>query len=65
MFLSVDGKAWGSAVATGKGKRGMTKISFRGKGAGYIKIVQTGEIKKKDRRNRKPWSIAEISVAFE
>ena len=65
VFLSTDGKAWGTAVATGKGKRGITKISFRGKGASYIKIVQTGTIKKGDRRNSKPWSIAELSVAFE
>ena len=65
VFLSADGKAWGSAVATGNGKRGITKISFRGKDAGYIKIVQTATIKGNDRRNRKPWSIAEISVAFE
>jgi hypothetical protein len=65
VFLSADGKAWGTPVAKGKGKRGITKISFTGKGARYIKIVQTGEIKKKDRRNRKPWSIAELSVAFE
>ena len=65
VFVSADGKAWGTAVATGKGKKGITKISFRGKDASYIKIVQTGTIEKKDRRNQKPWSIAEISVAFE
>ena len=68
VFVSADGKAWGTAVATGKGKRGITKISFRGKGGKYIKIVQTGTSDRKDRRGRKysnPWSIAEISVAFE
>ena len=65
VFLSADGKAWGTAVAKGKGKRGITKISFTAKSASYIKIVQTGTIKKGDRRNSKPWSIAELSVAFE
>jgi HEAT repeat protein len=65
VFVSADGKAWGTAVAKGKGKRGITKITFTAKSASFIKIVQTGEIKKNDRRNRKPWSIAEISVAFE
>jgi HEAT repeat protein len=65
VFVSADGKAWGTAVAAGKGRRGITKISFRAKSASYIKIVQTATIDKKDRRNQKPWSIAEISVAFE
>ncbi|MDP6636146.1 MAG: HEAT repeat domain-containing protein [Phycisphaerae bacterium] len=68
VFVSADGKAWGSAVATGKGRRGITTISFRGIGGSYIKIVQTGTSERKDRRGRKysnPWSIAEISVAFE
>ena len=65
VFLSADGKAWGTAVAKGKGKRGITKISFTGKGAVFIKIVQTATIKKNDRKNRKPWSITELSVSFE
>ena len=62
VFLSADGKTWGTPVAKGKGKRGITKISFTGKGAKYIKIVQTGIVKKNDRKH---WSIAELSVAFE
>jgi HEAT repeat protein len=65
VFVSSDGKAWGTAVAMGKGRRGSTKISFRAKSASYIKIVQTATIDKKDRRNQKSWSIAEISIAFE
>jgi len=68
VFVSADGKAWGTAVVMGKGKRGITKISFRGKGGRYIKIVQTGTSERKDRRGRKysnPWSIAEISASFE
>jgi len=65
VFLSSDGKDWGTAVAKGKGKRGITKITFSGKKACCVKIVQTTAIKNNDRRNKKPWSIAEISVAFE
>ena len=65
VFVSADGKAWGQAIVTGKGTRGITKISFGGKSGRYIKIVQTATIEKNDRRNQRPWSIAEISVAFE
>ena len=65
VFVSSDGKAWGQAVVTGKGKKGITKISFGAKSGRYIKIVQTATIEKKDSRNQKAWSIAEISVAFE
>jgi len=68
VFVSSDGKAWGTAVITGKGKRGITNISFPAKGGKFVKIVQTGTSERKDRRGRKysnPWSIAEISASFE
>jgi len=65
LFASTDGKDFGTAIAKGNGKRGITTIKFPARTAKAIKIVQTKKIEGRDRRNRKPWSIAEISVSFE
>ena len=68
VFVSPDGKTWGTPAAAGKGKRGITTITFGAKSGKCIKIVQTGTSERKDRRGRKsenPWSIAEISASFE
>jgi HEAT repeat protein len=55
VFLSNDGKAWGTAVATGKGNGSATAIELKPTSVRYVKIVQTGE---KDLY----WSIHELSV---
>ena len=65
LFLSTDGKNWGTAVAKAKGTRGITTISFTAKSAVAVKIVQTRKIAANDRRHSKNWSIAEITVSFE
>jgi len=59
VFVSADGKAWGKAVATGKGTRGITNISFGAVSGRHVKILQTGSA----RRNH--WVIGEITVMFE
>ena len=65
LFLSNDGKTWSTPVVKGKAVNGITKIPFTGKTASAIKIVQTKNISSRDRKNRKNWSIAEITVSFE
>jgi HEAT repeat protein len=63
LFLSSDGKDWGTAIASGKATGGITKITFPARSGRYIKIVQTSTSQQKGRRGR-PWSIAEVSVSF-
>jgi HEAT repeat protein len=65
LFVSKDGKTFGTAIAKGKGARGITTIKFAATTATAIKIVQTKKISGRDRKNRKNWSIAEISASFE
>jgi hypothetical protein len=40
--ISKDGKEWSQAIASGKGNKGITTITFPQQSARHIKIEQTG-----------------------
>jgi hypothetical protein len=54
--VSIDGKSWCRPVATGRGKLGITDISFPTAKGRYIRITQTGIDPTYN------WSIYEIDV---
>lgn len=54
--VSSDGLNWGQSIASGKGKLGITSISFPRQAARYIRITQTGTDAKYN------WSIYELDV---
>ncbi len=56
VHVSLDGKEWGKAVATGKGTTAMTEIQFKPTKAKFIRIGQTGEVKGLF------WSIHELDI---
>ena len=56
VFVSADGKSWGSAVASGQGATALVNIHFPRQTARYLKVVQTGKVASWW------WSIAELNV---
>jgi putative cell wall-binding protein len=56
VYVSSDGKDFGTAIATGTGTPKVTTITFPTQTAQYIKIVQTGT------ESAKYWSIEELYV---
>lgn len=55
VFLSTDGRNWGSAVAGGVGSASLISVSFTAQNARYIKVEQTGSA-------GSPWSIAAFNA---
>jgi subtilisin family serine protease len=55
VFVSNDGVAWGTAIATGAGAGDLTTIDFPPQTARFIRIVQTGS-------SSSWWSIYDINV---
>ena len=57
--VSKDGISWGSPIATGRGQKGITTISFPAQEARYVRITQTGT------NSTYRWSIYEFDVFME
>lgn len=55
VFVSVDGKAFGNAIASGAGTTQLVTVTFPAQTARYIKVVQTGSA-------GNWWSIAEFNA---
>ena len=56
VYVSNDGTNWGSAIATGTGRFGITDVSFTEQTKQYIKILQTGS------HPGNWWTIEELNV---
>jgi chitodextrinase len=57
VYVSNDGTAWGSVVASGAGTGPVVTVTFTTRNARYIKVVQTGA-------NSSWWSMREFNVYF-